>query len=456
MGKIATNLYFALHRPVQHVLINSYGYWQAHQRFGGRFHEIFEELQQSQWLSQSEIEELQNERLRSIIFHAYTSVPYYKRLFDQHGIKPQDIKDRSDLHNLPLLTKEDLRNNFHELISRNILKRDMVFHRTSGTTGKPVGFYLNKSLRWNINYATLYRFYDWAGFHVGNRRVTIAGRFFTNHPPYWMINRAENQLLLSAHHITIETIGVYLEKVAEFEPVAIQGHPSAINELATELLRRNQHIPVKAILTTGEQLYPDQRGLIEDRFQCQVFDGWGQGEAVAMVAECEQHNGYHVADEYGIVEIVPSDNCGSDFGLIIGTSLHNYAMPFIRYVTGDLGQISSKQCPCGRGLSVLKNIAGRKDDILITPSGKRVLPLAFRTQLAKIWCTEQYQIIQESETIFRILLLDNPTIRQQESKIRSILSYYLGPAAEIKLEFVSHIPRTSGGKQRCVINQVMK
>jgi len=448
-------MYFASPIAIQRIGINIYGYWQARQRFGGDFKKTLEELEVTQWWTPQQLEELQNELLKKLVEHAYHNVPYYRRIFDERGIKPKDINCKEDLVKLPFLTKDIINEHFEDLIARNFPRSQMILHHTSGTTGRRLrGFYLPKRLRWTINYAHLYRFYRWAGFNVGEKRVTIAGRFFTNRPPYWAFNRAENQLLLSTHHLSSRTVDLYIERIAEFSPKAIQGHPSAIAYLARRMEEVNITIPVKAVLTTGEQLYPDQREIIEKRFQCKVFDAWGQGEAVAMAAECEKHEGYHIASEYGIIEVIEDEKLGSGMGEIVATSLWNYAMPFIRYKTGDLGALSKNCCSCGRGLPLLSQIMGRIDDLITTPSGEVILPVSFRTRFARLEFLEQYQLIQETTDSYRMLILDNGCIGSKEkNEILKILYEYLGADANIKVELVKFIPKTSSAKERLIINK---
>lgn len=451
-GNLLTKVYFSSPRTVQKIALNLYGYWQARQRFGGEFEKVLEELEESQWWAPSELEEPQNELLRKMIKHAYENVPYYRRVFNERGLKPADIKTKEDLPKLPFLTREIINEHFNELIARDFPRKEMVLHHTSGTTGRRLkGFYLPKKLRWTINYAHLYRFYRWASFNVGERRVTIAGRFFTNRPPYWMINWAEKQLLLSIHHLNSRTVDVYIDQIKKFSPKVIQGHPSAIAYLARRLEERDETIPVTAVLTTGEQLYPDQRELIERKFECKVFDAWGHGESAGMAAECDKHEGYHIAAEYGIIEVIGD---GGDIGEIVATSLHNYAMPFIRYKTGDLGSFSQHKCSCGRGLPLLSKIVGRIDDIITTPQGEMILPVSFRTRFAKLEFLEEYQLIQQRDGTYRMLVLDNGRIGvKEQEEILEVLRYYLGSSADIQIELVTEIPRTPGGKQRLIIKE---
>jgi len=445
-------IYAKLPRPLHWLAVQSYGSWQAHQRFGGDFRALVDDLEESQWKSPEETAATQCVALKALITHAYQTVPYYRAMFDRAGLIPSDIRIPDDLKALPLLTRAEINQHFHELVSCAVSKRNVVLHHTSGTTGERLqGFYLPKRLRWRINVATLYRFYRWAGFDVGQRRVTIAGRHFVSRSPFFMINRAENQLLLSTHHLGNSTIDDYLAAVKRFSPTAIQGHPSAIATLARRMKALDVFIPADCVLTTGEQLYPEDRQDIEERFQCRVFDSWGHGESAGMAGECELHTGYHIASEYGLVEVVETEELhGTGWGEIVVTSLHNLAMPFIRYRTGDLAALSFSTCACGRGLPLLKSIMGRIDDAIRLPDGRVVLPVTIRKTLRNILHLAEYQLRQTTER--GVELLARWELGAGEKQRRNLADQLAKviPGLDLEVSQVDTIPQT-GVKKRLVV-----
>jgi len=445
-------IYAKLPRPLQWLAVQAYGSWQARQRFGGDFRTLVAGLEESQWKSPEETAATQCVALKALVTHAYQTVPYYRAIFDRAALIPSDIQTLDNLKALPLLTKAEINRNFHELVSCAVSKRDVVLHHTSGTTGERLrGFYLPKWLRWRMNVATLYRFYRWAGYDVGQRRVTIAGRHFVNKSPFFMINRAEKQLLLSTHHISNSTIDDYLSAVKKFSPTAIQGHPSAIATLARRMKELDTFISADCVLTTGEQLYPEDRQDIEERFQCRVFDAWGHGESAGMAGECELHAGYHIASEYGIVEVIETEELrGTGWGEIVVTSLHNLAMPFIRYQTGDLAILSHVACACGRGLPLLKSIMGRIDDAIWLPDGRAVLPVTIRKALRDVPLLAEYQVRQTTKR--RVTLLARWELGVGEKQHRDLVDQLAKviPGLDVEISQVNTIPQT-GVKKRLVM-----
>jgi len=443
-------------RPIRFLAANAYGYRMANRRYGGAFTQVLASLELSQWRTAQELRSEQEQRLRALIEHAYRNVPYYREAMDERGLRPRDVTSIDDLKKLPFLTKGIINDRFEDLRARGDLGR-AVAHGTSGTTGvKLRRFFLPIDLVWARNYADLYRAYRWAGFERGDRRATVAGRWFTKRPPYRVVNHFDRQLLLSAHHLNRKTAGDYVRAIERYAPRAVQGHPSAIASLARHLTEHGRTLPVGCVLTTGEQLFPDQRALIERAFKANVFDGWGQGENVGRAYECDRHEGYHVSSEFGILEIDSAPGLPDGVGEIVATSLHNDAMPFIRYRTGDLAAWAGSPCSCGRGLPLIRDLVGRIDDVIEDAEGRPVLPVSIRTRLAKLGDLVEYRVVQTEDGYHVPCVVREGARERTLAAIDGVLHELLGRRARLQIESVEAVPRTTGGKARLVIDRRMK
>lgn len=217
--------------------------------------------------------------------------------------------------------------------------------------------------------------------------------------------------------------------------------------------------PLKAVLTSSETLLPFQRETIEKSFQCKIFDYFGMAERVAFATECENHTGHHFNMDYGITEIVdkngePIEN--GKMGRIVGTSIHNLAMPLIRYETNDVTSIQKKKCPCGREFPLIGDVATRTEDIVVTKDGRMISPTVlmypFDPLLDKI---EMSQIIQDDVNNITVKIVKRPQYSQQDTNLLlSGLHERVGDDMEIKLEFVDSIPTDPSGKFQFVISKV--
>jgi phenylacetate-CoA ligase len=128
-----------LPRSIKRTAAYIYGVFPPSIKYGNVFREMRTFLQESQWWSKEGLGEYQMCRLSELLDHAYENVPYYQKVFNERGIAPKDIQDFGDLRKLPFLTKEIIRNNFYQLIAKNIPKSNLKIVRTSGSTGKPLG-----------------------------------------------------------------------------------------------------------------------------------------------------------------------------------------------------------------------------------------------------------------------------------------------------------------------------
>ena len=217
-------------------------------------------------------------------------------------------------------------------------------------------------------------------------------------------------------------------------------------------------LPVKAAFTSSETLYEIQRDTIERAFECEVFDFLGMAERVIFATECTYHTGHHLNFEYAINEIV--DNNGQSvangkLGYIVGTSLQNFAMPFIRYKTDDVTAFKKNDCPCGRKMPLIEDVTTKAEDIIVTPDGKMVSSSVLTHPFKPLENILESQIVQEDIQNLTINIVkgagydDNAT-----PQLIAAMQERIGKQIKIDVQFVNEIPRTPSGKLRWVISKV--
>ena len=429
------------------------------------------ELESSQWWPRDKILELQNQRLQQLVKHAYDNVPYYKRIFDERSLKPTDIQGSQDLLKLPLLTKELIKTHSNELMARGFAAREIIPLSTGGSTGKPMSFYRTRNDQLNWGFAAAQRALGWTGYRLGDKvaKLKVIRPYESTMHKFSQISKQTLQriMVLDAKEISARTLPLYLKRLQAFQPKFITGYPNAIELLARFIATEGKHgLSPRAIVTASEQLYDYQLKLFHKVFKCETYGYYSSWEAHAIAAECVEHSGYHIAAENVVVEI--TDDMGNpvptgEEGRIVITNLHNYAMPFIRYDIEDLGVISDSVCPCGRGLPSLAKLSGRTTDIIFTRNGKTV-PGAALIHVLHVFCDpsdiEQFQIAQESydKVTIKLIMARDCTKKQLDELTTIIMDRYkllLGEEMDISVEFVDHIPRTSDGKRRVVISNVL-
>ena len=427
------------------------GYGKSFMRKGSLFRKLLLELEQNERLSSLELANYQNQKLQLTVRRAFNEVPFYKELFERLKLSPEDIKTVNDLQLLPILNKSDIRGNEQQFVSSALTWKFKA--STSGTTGTPLKL-CRDFFNINFEHANLWRQWRWAGFAFNQRRATLRGSMVTpadsTQPPFWQYIPAEKKLLMSSYHLSDDFIPYYLQKLREFQPLAIEAYPSSIYRLARYMeVHQQQPVQVKAVFTSSETLLDYQREVIEHYFG-QVFDHYGQAERTAHITMCE-HGNHHYAMDYSIIEFLPTEQ--DDLYQIVGTTINNAAMPLIRYASGDFVRLSSQSCSCGRAFPVIETIEGRKDDYIVTPSGKWLgrFSIVFRAVPNMI----ESQIIQEKPDMVRVLIVPaNNFTWNDENILLEKLRERLGQEMKIVIQKVDSIPRTKRGKFKVVISKI--
>lgn len=449
---------------VQSALVGAFSARLERQRYGGRFPEFRALLADSQWWDRQRMGQWQDERLRAIVRHAYEHVPYYRELFDKHGIQPQKFRGREDLPRIPVLTRDTIKSRINDLKSRRPEDRALSEGHTSGTTGSPLSVYYSADAI-TMNYAVMDRQYQWAGARLerdGDRAAVVRGNVVVpltqKRPPFWRHNRNLNQLLMSSFHLTPDNLVSYFEALREFQPTVIDGYPSSLYVIAKVLLNKGDRLPLKAAITSSETLYDFQREAIETAFQCRVFDYYAAAERVIFAVECDRHQGHHLCEEYGVTEVVDDAHQplpDGQEGLMVGTSLHNIGMPMIRYRTTDRTALKTHACGCGRPLPLMEDVTTKAEDLLRLRDGRLIPPSVLTHPFKPLDSIEASQLVQTDLDRLLVRLIPRPEYSDKDAQhlVRE-LKARLGADMRIDIELVDTMPRTARGKFKWVISEV--
>jgi phenylacetate-CoA ligase len=415
----------------------------------------------NQFKSYNELKVEQEAQLRKMIRFSYNNVPFYKKWFDDHKIAPDDIKSIEDLSKLPILTKEIINKYWEAFKPINLGEISYYERATGGTTGTPLKYRITKEERF-LSGALLYRGWSYAGYDLGDKMVFLGGSALGVSAKSSLATKvhelARNIRKLSAFDMGEDDLAKYRAIINRFKPKFIYGYPSAIYFFAKWIQEHDLEIfKPDAIFTTSEKLYPHMRDFIQSVFDCEVFDGYGANDGGVTAFECLEHSGLHIDMERAVMEVVDEDGnqIENGEGRIVATSLYNYAMPFIRYDTGDIGHIIDNDCSCGRPYKLLKEVVGRSVDILITPEGKKIHGWFF---LYIFWeyCkgVKEYQVIQEKlDKIVIKIVPEDDFDEKQLDKIREIIRLR-SASWNVEFKFVDKIERTEAAKYKFIINNL--
>ncbi len=335
---------------------------------------------QYETLSREEISKLQLERLQATVKHCMNS-PFYKKRFEEAGLKPEDIKSLDDIRKIPFTTKQDLRDTYPFGIASVPLRECVRLHSSSGTTGNPtVILHTKKDLD------------EWANqvarnlWMVGLRPDDV----FQNSSGYGMFTGglgfqygAEKLGMLTVPAAAGNSLR-QIKFIKDFGTTAIHAVPSYVTRLYEVMQqegvdpRRDTKLKVLAI--GAEPHSEEQRKRIEQMMGVKAYNSFGMSEMCGpgVGFECQEQNGLHFWEDYYIVEIVNPETlepvADGEIGELVLTTLCREAMPLLRYRTRDLTRVLGRTCPCGRNHIRLDRMRGRSDDMIVL-RGVNIFPI---------------------------------------------------------------------------------
>ncbi len=413
------------------------------------------EFERTQFLSAEEIRELQYQRLKKMLHHAYQQCPYYRQRFNEVGLHPSDISKLEDLSNLPSLEKSDIQKHQAEMIAGNWPKNDLIRDQTGGSTGQPISFVMNKQ-RYESRVAAAWRHDAWAGLEVGNRTAYVWGAARDIPSNNWK-SRLRGRLLggqlwLDTAYITEEKMLEFDAALKAFRPRSIVAYANGISILA-RFFRAQGITPFQphSIITSAEVLTPENRELVKNVFGCPVFNRYGSREVSVIASECKSHDGLLTMAEGLYVEIVKNGQSVSagETGEILITDLLNYGMPMIRYRIGDMGSWVDGPDGSGRNLPRLKTVEGRVTDFVVGSDGRLVSGVFLATYVvANRPSLGSVQLRQDTPGVLLYRIMRGSDFRESEDLeyLQVATREYLGRDAIAEFEYVDELPTLPSGK----------
>lgn len=448
-----TRIYARLSPGLQNLVISAYGIHLHHQRYGKGYERILDSaLERMNW-SRRQILEFQGERLRALLRHCQARVPYYQAVFQELNLDPRDIQNGEDLQRFPLLTKEEVRRAGPSLLAADRRDRPYVHSHTSGTTGAGLKFIIGLSAH-QEQWAVWWRYRMKHGINPGTWCAYFGGRTIVpaskREAPFWRINWPAKQVLYSTYHMNSEALPYYVDDLLSRKLPWIHGYPSVLTLIARHCLDRRIGLRFKWATTGAENLLVWQKHLIEEAFGCRCRQHYGSAEAVANFSECEAGN-LHADEDFSVVELVPTIEPGR-FS-IVGTSLGNYTMPFVRYETGDVCGPRIESCPCGRDGLIVSRIDGRQEDYVLlkdrSPLGR--LDHVFKDAVN----IREAQIRQEiaGQVVVRVVPGSRWTTEDEQALLHEFRDK-VGDLLDVKIELCDRLEGTGEGKLRFVVSDL--
>lgn len=405
-------------------------------------------------LDRALLAEQQAHLLRTFLWQVRKEIPFYRERIPNSLSGDPGVLLRS----IPVLTKGEARAAGESILNRSrVRKRHYVGH-TSGSTGTPFTFRLTiDALRMRFGLRDGFSSLHGCDFREMNLR--LGGRLFVSadrdRPPFWVRDRAANQLLFSVYHLGEKNMPEFVKALERYKPRFVTGYPSAVHILAQGCRLLGSSYRPTAVLTDSETVLDYQREEVRRAWDCEIHDYYGM-EVGWVAGQCSLGK-YHLSPLTSVVELL--DEQGDPvppgkLGELVVTDLTNPLMPLIRYRTGDMGVWAPDTCSCGWHTPALERIEGRRDDVVILPDGRRIGRLDHVLKGAR--GIVEAQLVQETSVRFVMYVVPGPGYSPDvERSLAHEMELRLGSGLDISVTVVDKLQKTRSGKLRSVVSLVM-
>lgn len=415
--------------------------------------------------SQDQIRQWQDQRLVQTVKHVYEHVPYYRKMMEEKGVTPEDIKSRDDLYKLPFLTKADLRDAYPYGLCAVPLSECVRIQSTSGTTGRRVvAFYTQHDIDlWEDCCARAIM--AAGGTKEDVVHVSYGYGLFTGGPG---LNGGSHKVGCLTLPMSSGNTDRQIQFMTDLGSSILCCTPSYAAYLAESIHERGiqDQIHLKAGIFGAEAWTEEMRKDVEEKLGIKAYDIYGlteiSGPGVAF--ECEAQTGMHINEDHFIAEVIDPVTeevlPEGEKGELVFTSITKEAFPMIRYRTRDICVLTREKCSCGRTHVKMSKPMGRSDDMLIV-KGVNVFPSQIETVLMNKGYPANYQIVVDrvnnSDTIevqvemTAEMFSDSLSeVASREKELIGALKAMLGIYAKVTLVAPKTITRSEGKAVRVI------
>ncbi len=411
---------------------------------------MLHQLDQTQWWSPAQILDHQLEQAARLLRHARDTVPFYEKRLA--GLDFDGNFSLEAYRRIPVLTRRDIQEAGSAIHSRAVPAEHAPLLKTesSGSTGQPIvqiGTQVTH-LFWQalLMRDHLWQRRDFSGMLAAIRSKTESVTMSDWGPPANLVFRTGPCAILE---LSID-LDEQIRWLQRQDPVYVISFATNIYHLA----RRCRELGVRfarlrEARTYGEMLHQDLRSTVREAWGVEVVDFYSSEELGYIALQCPGREHYHVQAENLLVEVLRPDGSpcpAGEIGRVVVTTLHNFAMPLVRYANGDFAEAGAP-CSCGRGLPVFNRIVGRQRNMLVRPDGVRHWPSLPTEIYARVAPVQQLQMVQDARDHIEVrLVLPRELTPEEQSGLKEAFRECLGYPFRFTLRRVDAVERNAGAK----------
>jgi phenylacetate-CoA ligase len=408
-------------------------------------------------LSRDEMGSRQLARIRQLVDHAYATVPLYRELYAGAGFEPGDLHGWDDFRRLPFVSKELLVSSYPDrAISRSFRASRLIVSRSSGSSGRvldvayPAQTLVTYALATLRVYRMGFRYRPWHR-HLYVYTAPYPFSSILGLYPLWFVS-------------TLAPPEEILRSIQDVRPHLLVCYPSHLRQIA-EIGgdEARERIRPRLISVSSEMSTQGERDRLSDWFGCPTLDNYSSEELARIAAQC-RFGTYHVFEDMNYLEVVdPAGLPTEGRGLLVGTNLHNFAMPLIRYQQNDLGQVVEpgvRGCPCGWRFRPLRHLEGRRNDSFVLPSGRVLtsgflLDATYEFLLRYPAAVTDFCLIQETRRRVRLeVVAGRGWSGEVAGRIAARFRDLLEPGVDFRVERVAACEKTRSGKRNPIVSRL--
>lgn len=431
-------LFYKLPYSFQLIIYNIYAFFLKKRRYNKQFFKLYNNF------IISNRSQLNINLLREFLINA-KNTKFWGYRFLKYSININSDDLLAEISKLPILTKDEVKENYLDIVNTNFLKNS-TRNSTSGTTGSGMSFPQSNFME-NAQWAVWWRFRSEHGINFTEWMAWFGGRTLLNikrnKPPYWFKIYPTRQLMFSIYHLNNDTIISYLKQISENNIKWVHGYPSTINYIADLIIKNDLYHLVENISIIslgGEMLHDFQKNNILSAFKARIIQHYGLSEGVSNIS-LDLNNKFIVDQDFAYTEFIHKND---NIFKIIGTNYHNNAFPLIRYDTKDEIEILNNS---------ITRIVGRSEDYITLNNGTKVgrLDHIFK-ELVNINSAQLYQNNNGFLTVFVVKGVNYSS--KDESKLMDELNFKFSNLVNFRIKYVNQINKTKSGKFKFVISEI--
>lgn len=401
-----------------------------------------------------DLDAFRERQLRRVVAHAYARVPYYRALFDRHGLRPEAIRTVADLSALPITRKRDI----HllpasEVVAAGVDPARLINRRTSGSSGTRL------TIRRTWSEERILGVLRWRALHAMGLRATDRHVDIEELQPNDPSDDQRLHRVLQALHLyrqtrihALDSVDAIVQQLVRERPHVVTGYAGVVARVAQIAATEVAGLRPRFVAVHSDTLTAQMQRRIETAFAAPVYQIYDSNEFNLIAAQCVRTGALHTCDDGTIVEVLVDGRPAKpgERGEVVLTALHSYAMPFIRFSLDDVVTQGDPTCACGQPFANIRGVAGRMFDYFPLPDGRIVHPYEIIAVLDRTapWA-RQFQVVQERADLVRLRLEPSePPSPAQIAELENATAALLGPGVTVRAEIVPEIRLESNAKLR--------